>query len=54
MGLLMRVKLVFSYVRENPHIYHCLLTLLQTEQTQIRQLLQELPDQSLLCLLMET
>ena len=28
------------------------LTFLQTEQTQIRQLLQELPDQGLLCLLM--
>ena len=27
--------------------------LLQTEQIQIRQLLQELPDQGLLCLLME-
>ena len=26
---------------------------MQTEQTQIRQLLQELPDQGLLCLLME-
>ena len=30
-----------------------LLTFLRTEQTQIRQLLQELPDQGLLCLLME-
>ena len=27
--------------------------LLQTEQTQIRQLLYELPDQGILCLLME-
>ena len=30
-----------------------LLTLLQTEQTQIRQLLKELPNQGLLCFLME-
>ena len=35
----------------NPLPHRDTLTLLQTEQTQIRQLLQELPDQGLLCLL---
>ena len=30
-----------------------IFTFLQTEQTQIRQLLKELPDQGLLCLLKE-
>ena len=40
--------------RVNPLLYRdAFLTPLQTEQTQIRQLLQELPDQGLLYLLME-
>ena len=38
-SLLIRISLIFEH--------------LQTEQTLIRQLLQELPDQGLLCLLME-
>ena len=37
----------------NPLPHRSLLTLLQTEQTQIRQLLLDLPDQGLLYLLME-
>ena len=38
---------------ETHYLIETLLTVLQTEQTQIRQLLKELPDQGLLCLLMK-
>ena len=42
------VKYILTfYLIETP------LMLLQTEQTRIRQLIQELPDHGLLCLLME-
>ena len=42
-----------NYLLLNPFPHRDFLMLLQTEQAQIRQLLQELPDQGLLCLLME-